>query len=222
MSNNHAVNSLSLFKRFQPKFREITWHSYGYVTEESPKVVEGRIFQDESILLVPGRIGLEDPIPSREHWSLNDGKGGRPDHRSMFQIRKGNLAFEFIFDPSLEVSIGNQLERSIMKSLYAGPFKGRRFFMDPELKNGSINCGSIDVKFSIEGDPIYGLSIGGMTARDWTLFISGARERRAIQTAIDLEVAQAEQKKHHEQDPHKYTVRALQEKLEESMACFVG
>ncbi|OYV63284.1 MAG: hypothetical protein B7X03_02520 [Parcubacteria group bacterium 21-58-10] len=223
---SRKINSLELFKRLQPKFREITWHANGFTTEEPYKfVVEGLILRNENLLLVPGFLGKDEPIPSTGHtpggqmystwWS--DYGTGQKDCRPSFQFREGNLAFNFAFDPSVGKAMKYQLEKAAERALLNGPFKGRRFFMDPKLR--FHHRGLIDVEFHTDGHgPISGLYLGEATAHDWTFFIPEGPERRAIQAAIDLEHAQDEQVKYHEQDPVRSTVQELQIRFEKSLS----
>lgn len=242
MSNKNAVNSLSLFKRFQPKFREIEWHPHErgvlHLNERGP--LYGTMYK-ELFPLSPGYLGSGEIIPDTEKDA-----GGRQSSvwwsqlTPSFNVREGALRFGFVFDPESKEEIEEQVGRAIVKALNDGPFKGRRFSMDPVYKKpgdtidfdlkirGTKVCldSELDgmmVKFSVDGDPIQGLGFGeGFMATKWHFFIPDGPERKAIQAAIDLEAAMTEQQKHHEQDPHKFTVRALQEKLQESMNCFAA
>lgn len=244
MSNKNAVNSLSLFKRFQPKFREIEWHPHErgvlHLNERGPLY---DTMYKELFPLSPGYLGSGEIIPNTE---CTDG-GSRSNVwwtqlTPSFNIREGLLRFGFVFDPESKEEIEEQVGRAIVKALYDGPFKGRRFFMDPVYKKHGDTIGrdlwvhgtkvcldseldGMIVEFSIDDsdNPIHGLDFGqAVMASKWHFFIPDGPERRAIQAAIDLEAAMVEQQKHHEQDPHKFTVRALQEKLQESMNCFAA
>lgn len=224
------ISSLELFKRLQPRFREITWHANGFTTEEPYRfVVDGLILQDENLLLAPGYLGQKEPIPSTgrapeggtySFWWSDHGMG-RKDCRPSFQFREGNLAFNFTFDPAAKEAMKYQLEKAAERALFDGPFKGRRFFMEPKFGYPISTCayyGSVEIKFSNEGNPVTGLHLGEATAHDWTFFIPDGPERVAIKTAIDLEHAQAVQEKYHQQDPVQKTIRGLQERLEESLS----
>lgn len=114
-----------------------------------------------------------------------------------------------------------QLEEAVMQALHTGPFKGRRFFMDPKLDEPThfrMDYSWRRVNFSIEGDPIQGLHLGVVMARDWTFFIPEGPERLAIKRAIDLESAQVEQEKYHARDPARGIVCELRARFEESLS----
>ena len=232
VEENHMqkISSLELFKRLQPKFREITWHANGFTTEEPHRfVVDGLILQNENLLLAPGYLGQKEPIssmatmpkgPMYQFWWADHGMG-RKDCRPSFQFREGNLAFNFTFDPAAKEAMKYQLEKAAERALFDGPFKGRRFFMEPKFGYPISTCayyGSVEVKFSNEGNPVTGLHLGEATAHDWTFFIPDGPERTAIQTAIDLECARDAQEEYHGHDPVRSTVRELQAQLGESLS----
>jgi hypothetical protein len=216
------ISSLDLFKRLQPRFREIIWYPSQFSTEDSPVVRNRLIIQGENLLLIPGFLGKAEPIS--RHGRSSEGRtysawwarGGEPKCPA-FQVRTGGLAFSFVFDPSSEEEMGRQFTKAAVVALYEGPFKGRRFFMDPKFDRPGFIVGAADISFSVAGDPIPGFYPGEATAHDWTFFIPEGPERAAVQAAVDLEDAEAVQRRYHEQDPTRHIVQGLRDKFEESL-----
>lgn len=214
---------LELFKKLQKRHREITWHSDGFSRVES---------SNEKLLLVPGFLGYKDSIPRTAYtpkgqmydvWLPRYGKD-RSDWHPSFNIRCGGLAFDFTFDPATEKGLKDQLEETMLRALRYGPFKELCFFMDPkfELRHPSnkpdLVKSTTNVEFSHTGDPVPGLFLGEVRVHDWTFFIPEGPEREIVQMAIDLEQAQTEQEKYHQQDPKRELVEGLQKRLEESLS----
>lgn len=180
------INSVELFRKFQPRFSEIVWHADG--------------FQGENLLLAPGYFGHRDPIPpmledseSVMHLWWSDTEAGKKDRRPSFDVREGNLAFNFNFDPSKKEPMEAQFERAVMLAIYDGPFRGRRFFMSPRLEVSDYHqfCPlyRIPIGFHTDGyyGPILGLHLGKGTVCNWRFFIPEGPEREAIQAAAELE-----------------------------------
>jgi len=212
------MGSLALFEILQPRFREIIWHADG--------------LQNENLLLAPGYPGQKEPIPHVGHasegqlystWLPRYGRE-RSDWRPSFNIREGNLAFGFTFDPTGDLSLDpetkgltDQLEEAALRALRHGPFKERCFFMNPKFEI-PLTLFLQKVEFSHTGDPIPGLWLGEVMVHDWTFFIPEGPERDAIRMAIDLERAQAEQEEYHRRDPKRELVQGLQKRLGESLS----
>lgn len=226
------MSSLELFEKLRKKYREIDWHSNGFSDGESPTVVDYRIFRDEKLLLVPGFLGYKDSIPRTvctsqgqryDVWLPRYGREGS-NWRPSFNIRCGGLVFDFTFDPTTEKDLMDQLEEPVLRALYDGPFKERRFFMDTKFElrhpsnKPSLAKSTTYVEFSHTGDAIPGLCLGEVMTHDWTFFIPEGPEREMVQMAIDLEQAQAEQEKYHQRDPKRELVQGLQKRLEESLS----
>ncbi len=221
------VSSIELFKKFQQRFRQIFWSSAGFITESSPQIVGGLILQNESLRLSPGfELGI--PIPTEGYE-----KGGSYSHfwhRSwvegekecpFFNVRKGGLAFKFVFDPENDTGIKGQSEEAAMLAISDGPFRKRIFFMDPELANSDDKkslLGEIGVRFSLEGEPIPGLELANAVASDWRFFFPEiCREKEAIQAAIDLEGAKKRRRDYFLMDPEKARVAELTTILGETL-----
>lgn len=236
MTTGGETISVALFKSFQPRFSEITWHTNRLVTEwPCWSVANDMIFQGEKLLLAPGYLGQDGPIPFVVHtsqgtfhqfWWSNYGEGsnytkGRKDNRPSFHVREGNLAFHFVFDPSQEEAVGRQLERAVMRAVYEGPFKGRRFFMRPKLEiqdRRFCRLSIIPVEFYTNGRPIAGLHLGEAMAYDWKFFIPDGPERAAIQAAVDLEYAQDVQERHRNEYPELGAIPQLRARLDECLS----
>jgi hypothetical protein len=221
------MSSLEWFEKLRKKYREIVWYAKGFTTGLPETVVDCRTFQNERLLLVPGYLGQKDPIPSIGYmpegqmystWLPRYGRE-RGDWHPSFNIRRGGLVFDFTFDPAARKDLIGQLEEHVLRALYDGPFKERSFFMDPkfELRHPSnkpdLTKSTTCVEFSHTGDAIPGLCLGEVMVNDWTFFMPESPERTAIQMLIDLEQAEAEQKKYHQRDASRNPWRRSQCKV---------
>lgn len=224
-------SSLGLFEKLRKKYREITWHSSGFSNAASPEVslksltlVDGRIPRNEKLLLVPGFLGYKDPIPRTADVWLPRYEREKSDWRPSFNIRTGALMFNFFFNPEMEKDLVDQLEETVLQTLRARVFKERCFFMDPKFElwhpsnKPDLVKSTIQVGFSHTGGPIPGLFLGEVRVHDWTFFIPEGPERGIIQIVLDLEEAENEQKKYHQQDPHREPIESLRKRLEESLS----
>lgn len=230
-------SSFELFEKLRKKYRQIVWHSDGFSNEVSPEVpltsltlVDDQIPRNEKLLLVPGFRGHKDSILRTAYaspgqmpfdvWLPRYGRE-RNDWRPSFNIRTGALVFNFFFNPEKEKDLIDQLEETVLRTLRARVFKERCFFMDPkfELRHPSnkpdLAKSTTNVEFSHTGDPIPGLSLGEVRVYNWTFFIPEGPEREIIQIVLDLEEAEKEQKKYHQQDPHREPIEGLQKRFEE-------
>lgn len=209
---NRDVSSTGLFMRFQPKFKEIVWHA--------------NEIQGESLLLAPGYFGRGIPIPPvlQLEWEVTYVWWSNENYRQAFNLREGKLALSFSFDPSGKL-FGYQLAEAVMRAIYDGPFKGRRFFMKPKSEIQSRFCHffRIPIDFRTDGGPpIPGLHLGEATAYDWRFFIPEGLERETIQAAVDIERAQDAQAMHPGEYPDLVdTMRGLRMRLNRCLCAFI-
>ncbi|MDP3958146.1 MAG: hypothetical protein Q8Q36_01615 [bacterium] len=234
----NEMSPVALFKRFQPRFREIAWHPAGFICEYlDEKPTRERWLRKERIQLAPGYLGQKGPIgmsyqdsegqvefPLRSFWWYERAPTGELESRyTSFHVRKGGLRFNFSFDPASALDMGDQFEAAVVRTLYEGPFKGKRFFMDPG-KHAEDPIFTrpplhfIPVKFSTDGKSIPGLDLCPATAATWEFFIPEGPERKAIRAAVELENTRNAQEEYHAKDPSRKRVREIMARLENSLA----
>ena len=214
MMAKKETSSVELFREFQPRFSEITWYA--------DKLI------GESLLLTLGYRAQRIPIPfmvrNQEetiHLWWSGREAGRKDNRPAFNFREGKLAFNFVFDPSNGMGTEDQLKMAMIRAVYDGPFKERRFFMGPSPETScSWFCHLFRIPIEFRTDdrgPIPGLRLGEAVAYDWKFFIPGGPKRAAIQAAVDLERVQSMQEAHRKEYPELGTVDELRARLDKCL-----
>lgn len=195
-----SLSPLVLFKRFQPRFREIEWYPAGLRDTPRPFDHTGL---GEKLYLLPGFIGHVEPI--RRSWQDEYGRSytawwGSPG--PFFDTRVAKLGFNFEFDPFAQEDFLEQTESNLWKTILEGPLKDRHFFMDPDFEgpcfpslNNRISFINPSIRFSVEGEVIPGLNLAKASCHEWKVFIPDGPEREVIQAAFDLEEAKLEHKK---------------------------
>jgi hypothetical protein len=167
MSKNDT-SSIALFKQFQPKFRKVTWVPAGF-----------------KLLNYSGNFHFYPKTKaSYTHYEY-----------PCFDLKKSVLAFDFHYDPTLEVDPTSQMIVAAWKAILAGPFAGREFYADPKSLEGIFTNEYSRIVFSHDGDPIPGLDFSlARISADWKFFIPESPEQNAILAAIKLERAQRQEK----------------------------
>ncbi|OGG59858.1 hypothetical protein A2765_04715 [Candidatus Kaiserbacteria bacterium RIFCSPHIGHO2_01_FULL_56_24] len=184
-------SALELFERFRPEFRQIALVPAGFkIPNETSGLCSGRVYFE--LRHLGARAGrLEGTMSNRDLY---------------FNLREGKLRFNLKYDPESHSPLA-QLEEAVAKSLFAGPFKDVRFFIDPSgEEEGQWRC----ERFRVTADrDVPGLHLPDsiqMHGPDWKTIIPPGKEREAIEAAEVLEWARHE----HLRQPEK----TFDEKLE--------
>ncbi|MCR4276295.1 MAG: hypothetical protein NUV90_02845 [Candidatus Parcubacteria bacterium] len=177
---SHDTTAISLFKRFLPKFREITWIPAGF------------------------RLGEHS---ARYHFAPKNKDGYSWYDHPDIDIKVANLAFTLVYNPASKLDPTSQMLNAMWEAITVGPFAGRKFYAEPvdgEIEKafdayaeGEHWGREIPIKLSYDGDKIPGLHlVSSMSASSWKFFIpEESPEGKAIAAALAIELAKRQEMK---------------------------
>ncbi len=170
-----------LLSLFQPRFRriELVPHRFG-----------GSIHNAEHICyLWPKHVGAQKPIhPTLYRGDRDNGKF------ALFDLREAKVGFDFRFDPTDPLPLGEQLDAAAGRAIMEGPLKGIEFYIDPSPDEQIQKM--MGFVLSNSQGVIPGLKIPQeLRASCWQFFFPESPERDAIECALQIQERKSKVKK---------------------------
>jgi hypothetical protein len=178
---NRVKNPYELFLELQPTYREI---------ELRPQKFGNPLCGAEHVFYFYPRFIAAQDLCIHTTYYRGDGDNG---NFIQFDVKEGNFAFDFRFDPSSEVSINRQFDAAAGAALLAGPMSSNLYIAadDVALRQSLLQNRDIEVPIKLswkEDKLIPGLKKPAkLVAVSWRFFFpSESLEADAIAFAIEF------------------------------------